>query len=132
MMLFLWLAAGAGRVLSASVSERTGRWFVSFTCEAGRSKVEAPAGRPVGVDVGVKCLAVLSTGEQVPNPKHLSRWQRRQARPGPLDGLDGLLAVASLVPDAGQVEIVLAHDALGRLLTKYVRHIGTERFFDLI
>ena len=74
------LAAGAGRVLSASVSERAGRWFVSFTCEAGRPRVEAPAGRPVGVDAGVKCLAVLSTGEQVPNPKHLSRWQRRQAR----------------------------------------------------
>ena len=74
------LAAGAGRVLSSSVSERAGRWFVSFTCEAGRPKVEAPTRRPVGVDVGVKCLAVLSTGEQVPNPKHLSRWQRRQAR----------------------------------------------------
>ena len=74
------LAGGAGRVLSASVSERAGRWFVSFTCEAGRPRVEAPAGRPVGVDIGVKCLAVLSTGEQVPNPKHLSRWQRRQAR----------------------------------------------------
>jgi putative transposase len=28
----------------------------------------------------VKYLAVLSTGEQVPNPKHLSKWQRRLAR----------------------------------------------------
>ena len=65
------LAAGAGRILSASVSERAGRWFVSFTCQVERSQVEAPGGRPVGVDVGVKCLAVLSTGEQVPNPKHL-------------------------------------------------------------
>ena len=74
------LAAGAARVLSASVSQRTGRWFVSFTCEAERPTVEAPAGRPVGVDVGVKHLAVLSTGEQVPNPRHLLRWQRRQAR----------------------------------------------------
>jgi putative transposase len=74
------LAAGAGRVLSASVSQRAGRWFVSFICEVERPDVEARSGRPVGVDVGVKCLAVLSTGERVPNPKHLSSWQRRQAR----------------------------------------------------
>jgi len=62
------------------VSQRADRWFVSFTCEVERPEVQAPAGQPVGVDVGVKYLAVLSTGEQVPNPKHLSRWQRRQAR----------------------------------------------------
>jgi len=76
------LEAGAGRVLSASVSERAGRWFVSFTCEVEGPELAAPAGGPVGVDVGVRCLAVLSSGEHVPNPKHLSRWRRRQARLG--------------------------------------------------
>jgi len=34
----------------------------------------------VGVDVGVKALAVVFTGEVVPNPKHLSRYARRMAR----------------------------------------------------
>jgi putative transposase len=74
------LAAGTARILSASVSERAGRWYVSFTCEADRPEAGVPAGQPVGVDVGVKYLAVLSTGEKVPNPRHLRRWQRRQAR----------------------------------------------------
>lgn len=74
------IAAGTGRVLSASVSQRAGRWFVSFTCEIERPEVEPPAGRPVGVDIGVKYLAVVSTGEQVPNPEHLPGWQRRQVR----------------------------------------------------
>ncbi len=34
----------------------------------------------VGVDLGVKSLAVLSTGEVIPNPKHASRYARRIAR----------------------------------------------------
>jgi putative transposase len=72
--------SGNARILSATVSEQVGRWFVSFTCEVDRSVVPVPAGVAVGVDVGVKHLAVLSTGEKVANPEHLGRYQRRQAR----------------------------------------------------
>jgi putative transposase len=76
------LEAGTARVLSATVSQTAGRWYVSFTCQSER---EAPprdvtAGPAVGVDIGVSALAVLSTGEKVPNPKHLSRYQRRITR----------------------------------------------------
>jgi putative transposase len=55
-----------------------GRWHVAFTVQVQRAE-RAPA-RPastVGVDVGVKHLAVLSTGELVPNPRHLNDAQRR-------------------------------------------------------
>ncbi|MGH9002623.1 MAG: IS607 family element RNA-guided endonuclease TnpB [Acidimicrobiia bacterium] len=75
------LDAGAARVVSATVSERAGRWYVSFGVEVERAE-RRPA-RPdsvVGVDVGVRALAVLSTGETVPNPKHLGRYQRRMTR----------------------------------------------------
>ena len=71
---------GAARILSVSLSEQGGRWFASFTCEAQRVDAAPPRAAAVGVDVGVKLLAVLSTGEMVPNPKHLSRYARRQAR----------------------------------------------------
>jgi putative transposase len=37
-------------------------------------------GSAVGVDLGVKSLAVLSTGETVPNPKHLELAQRELRR----------------------------------------------------
>lgn len=69
------------RILSATVSREGGRWFVSFTCE-----VERDAGRPkrprdvVGVDAGLKHLAVLSTGEKVPNPRPLRKALRKIAR----------------------------------------------------
>ncbi|HMH93040.1 MAG TPA: RNA-guided endonuclease TnpB family protein, partial [Streptosporangiaceae bacterium] len=75
------VGAGTARILSATVRYQRGRWFVSFTCQAGRT-VRAPA-RPdavVGVDLGIKALAVLSTGEAVANPRHLSCALRKVAR----------------------------------------------------
>ncbi|HUZ21028.1 MAG TPA: IS607 family element RNA-guided endonuclease TnpB [Acidimicrobiales bacterium] len=75
------LDTGRARICSATVSEQTGRWFVSFTCELERT--DAPARLPdavVGVDLGVKVLAALSTGELVANPKVLGRYERKMAR----------------------------------------------------
>jgi len=75
------LGDGSARIVSATVSSSAGRWYVSFGC-----RVERPAAEPartdavVGVDVGVRSLAVVSTGEVVANPKHLSRYARRMAR----------------------------------------------------
>jgi putative transposase len=75
------LEAGTARVLSAAVSEGAGRWWVSFTCEVERTEPTPAQPRSiVGVDVGVSHLAVLSTGEMIPNPKPLSKYQRRMAR----------------------------------------------------
>jgi putative transposase len=75
------VGAGTARVLSATIVERAGRWYVSFGCEVERpDAVAARPGEVVGVDVGIKSLAVLSTGEVVPSPKHLSKWARRQGR----------------------------------------------------
>jgi putative transposase len=74
------LADGTARVLSASISENAGAWYVSFGCEVQRPEPGLPPGPPIGVDLGVKRLAVLSDGEVIPNPKHLSRYSRRMAR----------------------------------------------------
>jgi len=74
------IGAGTARILSATVSGYAGRWYVSFGCEVERLPLPAPSGSSVGVDLGVKSLAVLSTGAVVENPKHLSRYARRMAR----------------------------------------------------
>jgi putative transposase len=67
---------GNARIRSATVSFRGGRWFVSFSVEITRTDVTpAQPGSVVGVDLGVKSLAVLSTGEIIPNPKHLDAAQ---------------------------------------------------------
>ena len=75
------LEGGTARVRSATVSLRAGRWFVSFSVEiqpTGAAPVNCVT--VVGVDLGVTSLAVLSTGETVPNPKHLESAQRELRR----------------------------------------------------
>jgi putative transposase len=79
---------GTARIRSATVSYRTGRWFVSLSVEITRDDpVPTRPGTTVGVDLGVTSLAVLSTGEVIGNPKHreiaqreLRRLQRQAAR----------------------------------------------------
>ena len=72
---------GRARICSATISEEAGRWFVSFTCEVERHDVHGRLpDAVVGVDLGVKHLAVLSTGEVVENPKALGSYARRMAR----------------------------------------------------
>ena len=60
----------AGKILSAVVSCTAGRWFVSISVdtEATLQPDENQAGS-VGVDLGVKSLAVLSTGDVVEGGK---------------------------------------------------------------
>jgi putative transposase len=72
------LEAGTARVLSATVRREAGRWYCAFTVEVTRA-VGRPA-RPdavVGVDLGIRTLAVLSEGEAEPNPRHLDQALRR-------------------------------------------------------
>jgi IS605 OrfB family transposase len=75
------VTAGTARILSATVRYTRGRWFVAFTVDLAR-----PAGTPtdpdviVGVDLGIKTLAVLSTGEVIENPKHLKAATRKLKR----------------------------------------------------
>jgi putative transposase len=64
-----YLPAGK-HVLSATVSERAGRWFVSALVE---EEIDPPAhyGGAVGIDVGLEKLAVLSDGSVCENPRAL-------------------------------------------------------------
>jgi putative transposase len=63
------LEQGTARILAATISRRADRWFVSFTVEVQRA-IPASNGRTsvVGVDVGVRHLAVLSTGQTIVKP----------------------------------------------------------------
>ncbi|WP_182545370.1 RNA-guided endonuclease InsQ/TnpB family protein [Halosaccharopolyspora lacisalsi] len=67
--------------------EPDGRWYVTFAVDTDEPEPQPPTGEAIGVDLGVKDFAVLSTGETIANPKHLdrkarnlARYQRRMAR----------------------------------------------------
>lgn len=47
----------------------TGKWSITFSCEAVPADVVPESAEPVGIDVGLIHFATLSTGEQVANPR---------------------------------------------------------------
>ncbi|WP_164684981.1 RNA-guided endonuclease TnpB family protein, partial [Brevibacillus reuszeri] len=76
-----------GRILSATIRRNpSGKYFVSVLCET--EVLLLPQVEPtVGIDLGIKDFAILSTGEKVENPKYyrkyekqLAKWQRIQSR----------------------------------------------------
>ncbi len=60
--------------------EPDGRWYVTFAVDTDEPEPAAPTGEAIGVDLGVKNFATLSTGETVANPQHLDRKARNLAR----------------------------------------------------
>jgi putative transposase len=67
------------KVLSATVSEQAGHWYVSIQVEQEQT-VPANRGPVVGVDLGVKSLATLSDGTVIPNTKPLKRRLKQLKR----------------------------------------------------
>jgi putative transposase len=136
---------GATRIRSAAVSFRRGRWFVSFSVQITRT--DPPPAHPdavVGVDLGVKSLAVLSTGEVIANPRHLEAAQRRLRRLGRQAARrHGPDRRTRATPSARwrwtQTRIARLHtavvnarrDGLHRLSTRLVRTFGTIVVEDL-
>jgi putative transposase len=63
--------------------DATGAWYVTLVVHFGLPDVTPPVPQPertVGVDLGLKDLAVLSDGTRVPAPKHYRRAERKLAR----------------------------------------------------
>jgi IS605 OrfB family transposase len=76
------IANGTATVKSAAVRREAGRWFVSFTVEVQRvQRTPACPDAVIGVDLGIKTLAVFSDGRPAaPNPRHYDLLRRRLAR----------------------------------------------------
>jgi putative transposase len=75
------LEQGTARILAATISSRADRWFVAFTVEVERSiPADNRKASVVGVDVGVRHLAVLSTGQIIANPHALEGSLRKLRR----------------------------------------------------
>ena len=69
-----------GKILSAVVSRTAHKWFVAIAVDIPRTLVTSENQAVVGVDLGIKSLAILSTGEKFadlkPLKKSLAKLQR--------------------------------------------------------
>ena len=74
-----YIPADGIHILSVTVSESAGRWFVSVQCKQEIDATQA-IGEPIGVDLGVKELAVVSDGQRFENPKPLKKAQAKLRR----------------------------------------------------
>ena len=62
-----------GKVVGATISRTADRWHVSVQVDVGERRKERTSDFTVGVDLGIKASATLSTGEVVEGPKALDR-----------------------------------------------------------
>lgn len=77
----------AGKLKWATISYAAGHWYVSFTVEVEQPAALTPPQAAVGVDLGVKTLAMLSDGKEFENQRllrselaHGKRLSRRLSR----------------------------------------------------
>jgi len=67
------------KILKATISERAGYWFVSMQVE---EEIEDPQPRDekiIGIDLGIKSIAVISDGKTFDNPKTLKEYEKKLA-----------------------------------------------------
>lgn len=69
-----------GKILSATVSRVADKWFVSINTQMKITPATCENQAVVGVDLGVKSLATLSTGETIEGPKAYRKLQKKLRR----------------------------------------------------
>ena len=69
-----------GRILSATVSNRHNRWYVSVQVEEEISSRANSSASTIGVDVGINKLAYLSNGKIFENQRHMKSRIRKLKR----------------------------------------------------
>lgn len=70
-----------GRILSATIRQNpSGKYFVALCCTDVEINPLQPTGTAVGIDMGIKELAITSDGVKYPNHNYLAKGQRKLAR----------------------------------------------------
>jgi len=69
-----------GKIKTCTVQRSsTGKWYVCFSVECEPERLE-PIDTQVGIDVGLKTFAMLSTGEEIANPKFFRKEGKALAK----------------------------------------------------
>ena len=112
--------------------EPSGHWFVCIVTEQQAApRTERPVQTHVGVDVGLKSLAVFSTGETIANP----RWYRTQSRKL-RRAQQALNRTVKGSHNRGKARVVVArlHQKIRNQRSDFLHKLSTDlvRHFDLV
>jgi putative transposase len=71
-----------GVIKQVTIVRECERWFASIQCEVEKDIAKAPLkpDRAVGIDLGLKYFAALSTGKVIDNPRYLKQHLKKLAR----------------------------------------------------
>jgi putative transposase len=70
-----------GTPKTATISRSsTGKWYVCFSCECAEPSPLPATGAQVGIDVGLKTFATLSTGAEIANPRFFRQEEKALAK----------------------------------------------------
>lgn len=72
--------AGLNPSMVTIARDPDGRWYATFAVDVEAPPAPEPTGETVGVDLGLKDFAVLSTGERIPHPRNWEQHERRLKR----------------------------------------------------
>lgn len=68
------------RIKRVTVKRRAGKWFACFVLEIPDGEIPKHSGGEVGIDVGLKSLVTLSTGESIAQPQPYRKSQTKVRR----------------------------------------------------
>lgn len=119
---------------SATISRQADRWFISFRFDVETQECEHTD--VVGVDLGVKNLATLSTGEVVTGAKSYKKYEAKLSR---MQWLNRHKVIGSANWKKAQLQIARLHrkvanirkDTLHKLTTLLAKNHGTVVIEDL-
>ncbi|MCP1124339.1 IS200/IS605 family element RNA-guided endonuclease TnpB [Bacillus sp. 3103sda1] len=112
-----------GRILNATVRRNpSGKYFVSILVETEVQPLEK-TGSSVGVDVGLKDFAILSTGEVFSNPKWFRKLEEKLAKAQRIlsNRVNG-----SSNWNKQRIKVARIHERITSARTDYLQKISTE------
>ncbi|HEY9302240.1 MAG TPA: RNA-guided endonuclease TnpB family protein, partial [Phormidium sp.] len=119
---------------SCTISRQASRWFISFRFDVEQQ--ESCQTSVVGVDLGIKALATLSTGEVIPGAKSYKKYGAKLSR---MQWLNRHKTIGSNNWKKAQLKIARLHgkianirkDTLHKLTTLLAKNHGTVVIEDL-
>jgi len=66
-------------IKTCTIKREIDKWYVTFVAEYSHTVQDIPV-NPVGIDVGIKAFAVMSSGDIIENPKHLQKSEKQLAK----------------------------------------------------